>query len=122
MSDWFQKFFRRNGFGLSLFMLAVVFFWIVVMIVLPQLLMRDFSFRFNWHHMAPAKMGGPEDVYTLTHYKFLIYGSPNNPDPFNIVDVTVFFRTILAAIFITGFLSRTVFPHCLLPGPGRKRR
>ena len=110
MSDWFQTFFRRNGFGLSLFMLGAVFFWIVVMIVLPQLLMLDFSFRFNWHHMAPAKMGGPEDVYTLTHYKFLVYGSPNNPDPFNIVDVTVFFRTILAAVFVTAFDLALCYP------------
>jgi len=100
MSVWFQNFFKRNGIGLSLFLLIAVFVWVVLMIVLPQLLMLDFSFRFNWHHMNPSKMGGPDDVYTLTHYKFLVYGSPNNPDPFNIVDVTVFFRTILAAIFL----------------------
>ena len=100
---WFHNFYKRNGIGLSLFLLISVFVWIVLMIVLPQLLMLDFSFRFNWHHMDPSKMGGPDDVYTLTHYKFLVYGSPNNPDPFNIVDVTVFFRTILAAIFVTMF-------------------
>ena len=110
MSVWFQNFFKRNGIGLSLFLLIAVFVWVVLMIVLPQLLMLDFSFRFNWHHMNPSKMGGPDDVYTLTHYKFLVYGSPNNPDPFNIVDVTVFFRTILAAIFVTMFDLALCYP------------
>jgi spermidine/putrescine transport system permease protein len=110
MSVWFQNFFKRNRIGLSLFLLIAVFVWVVLMIVLPQLLMLDFSFRFNWHHMNPSKMGGPDDVYTLTHYKFLVYGSPNNPDPFNIVDVTVFFRTILAAIFVTMFDLALCYP------------
>jgi len=100
---WFQKFFGRNGLVLSLYMLLVSFIWIVVMFVLPQIFMFDFSFRFNWTQIDPSKIGGPEDVYTLQHYKFLLLGSPNNPDPFNIVDVTVFARTILAAAFVTLF-------------------
>ncbi len=70
------------------------------MIILPQAFMLDFSFRFN---LPPAKVGGPEDIYTLSNYKFMVYGSAGNPDSFNVIDVTVFFRTILAAIFVTLF-------------------
>lgn len=103
MNQWFKKFFLRNGLVLSLYMLLVTFIWIVVMFVLPQIFMLDFSFRFNWTQIDPSKIGGTEDVYTLQHYKFLLFGSPNNPDPFNIVDVSVFAHTILAAVFVTLF-------------------
>jgi spermidine/putrescine transport system permease protein len=110
MISWLKQFSSRNGVGLSVYLLGTVTLWILVMIILPQLLMLDFSFRHNWHHMDPAKMGGPEDVYTLVNYHFLLYGSPNNPDPFNVVDVTVFFRTIIAAVFVTIFDLAICYP------------
>ena len=77
------------------------------MIVLPQAFMLDFSFRYN---LPPAKVGGPEDIYTLSNYKFMVYGSAGNPDSFNVIDVTVFFRTILAAIFVTLFDLALCYP------------
>ena len=110
MNKWFNKFFLRNGLVLSLYMLLVSFIWIVVMFVLPQIFMFDFSFRFNWTQIDPSKIGGPEDVYTLQHYKFLLFGSPNNPDPFNIVDVSVFAHTILTAVFVTFFDLLLCYP------------
>ncbi|MCB1815247.1 MAG: ABC transporter permease, partial [Candidatus Competibacteraceae bacterium] len=90
-----RQFFNRNGVVLASFMLIAVSVWIILMILLPQLFMLDFSFRFN---LPPAQVGGPDDVYTLSNYEFFIFGSPNNPDPFNVIDVTVFLRTLLAAI------------------------
>ncbi len=103
MRLFIQEIIRRNGVFIASYLLAGVAIWVVLMIVLPQVFMLDFSFRFNWHHMDPSKMGGPQDVYTISNYKFLLWGSPNNPDPFNIVDVSVFLRTIIAAIFVTVF-------------------
>ena len=100
VADYFRKFFLKNGTVLALFLLTAVTLWIFIMILLPQIFMLDFSFRYN---LPPSKIGGPEDVWTLANYKFLIFGSPGNPDPFNIVDVSVFFRTILAAVFVTIF-------------------
>jgi len=104
---YFRNFFLRNGLGLSIFLLALVSLWIVFMIVLPQLFMLDFSFRYN---LPPAKIGGPEDVYTITNYAFLVFGSPGNPEPFNVVDLSVFFRTILAAVFVTLFDVAICYP------------
>jgi len=100
LTEYFQKFFVRNGLWLSVFLLGSVTVWIVFMILLPQLFMLDFSFRFN---LPPSKVGTEEDVWTLANYSFLVFGSKGNPDPFNIVDVSVFFRTILAAVFVTIF-------------------
>ncbi len=102
-----RRFFTRNGVFLGTYLLVGVTMWIVVMIVLPQLTMLDFSFRFN---LPPSKVGGPEDVYTFSNYTFLVFGSPGNPDPFNVIDVTVFFRTILAALFVTLFDLALCYP------------
>ena len=107
LAKYFQTFFNKHGIFVSLYLLGAVFVWIVALIVLPQLFMLDFSFRFN---LPPAKVGGPEDVYTAANYAFLIWGSPGNPDPFNIVDLGVFFRTILAAVFVTIFDVALCYP------------
>jgi spermidine/putrescine transport system permease protein len=107
MAQYFRDFFHRHGTALAIFLLVTVGFWIFLMIILPQAFMLDFSFRFN---LPPAKVGGPEDVYTLSNYKFMVYGSAGNPDSFNVIDVTVFFRTILAAIFVTLFDLALCYP------------
>jgi spermidine/putrescine transport system permease protein len=104
---FFRRFFLKNGVALSIFLLTAVTIWILLMIVLPQLFMLDFSFRFN---LPPSKIGGPEDVWTAANYKFLVFGSPGNPDPFNMVDTGVFFRTIVAAIFVTLFDVALCYP------------
>ncbi len=100
ISRWLQRFVQRNGIGLSVFLIGAVGFWIFFLILLPQAFMIDFSFRFN---LPPAEVGGPKDVYTLSHYKFMIFGSETNQDAYNVIDVQVFFRTLLAAVFVTLF-------------------
>ena len=105
--DYFRSFFNRYGVFLSIYLLGAVSLWVVVLIVLPQLFMLDYSFRFN---LPPSKVGTVEDVYTIANYRFLVWGSPGNPDPFNIVDLGVFFRTILAAVFITVFDVALCYP------------
>ena len=77
------------------------------MIILPQVFMLDFSFRYN---LPPAKVGGPEDVYTLSHYEFMLFGSAANQDSYNVIDVQVFFRTLLAAVFVTLFDLAICYP------------
>jgi spermidine/putrescine transport system permease protein len=95
---YWRGFFRRNGTALALFLLIAVGFWIFMMILLPQLFMLDFSFRAN---VPPPKWGTEEHYYTLEHYQFMLYGSAKAQGTFNVVDLSVFFRTILAAIFVT---------------------
>ncbi len=107
MLNWFRGFFNRNGLVLSLFLLMAICFWILMLIVLPQLFMLDFSFRFN---LPPARIGGPDDVYTLSNYHFFLFGSPGSPDTFNVIDLSVFLRTILAAIFVTLFDLALCYP------------
>ncbi len=69
-----------------------------MMIILPQVFMADFSLRAN---VPPPKWGTDAHHYTLEHYKFMIYGSAQAKGTYNVVDLSVFFRTIGAAIFVT---------------------
>jgi spermidine/putrescine transport system permease protein len=94
----FSQFFRDNGKVVGGIMMFLVTFWVVVLILLPQLSMLDFSFRFN---LPPAEQGGPRDVYTLNNYRYLIYGADGSAGTYNTVDLMVFVRTILAAMAVT---------------------
>ncbi len=96
----FSEYFRNNGVLMGGVMFALVAFWLIFLVILPQLSMLDFSFRYN---LPPAEQGGPKDVYTLSNYRFLIYGSDATQQTFNTVDLMVFVRTIVAAIMVTIF-------------------
>ncbi len=97
MAKYWAEYFTRNGIGLGLFLLAAVLLWMTLMIILPQLYMVDFSFRAN---VPPPKWHGEEHVYTFEHYRYLLYGSTQSSDQFNTIDLSVFGRTILAAMFV----------------------
>ncbi len=86
-----RQFFQKNGTALGLFLLVAVAFWMFILIVLPQLFMVDFSLSKN---LPPADLGGPKDVLTLEHYKFMIYGSTQEAGSYNTVDLSVFVRTL----------------------------
>ena len=81
------------------YIVLAVRFWILFMIVLPQLAMLDFSFRFDLP--AGCRQGGPEDVYTLANYRYFCSAIPAIPTATTIVDLAVFGRTLVAAIFVT---------------------
>ena len=91
-------FIQKNGIVVSAYLLTFTLGWIVFMIVLPQVFMLDFSFRYN---LSPSEVGGPNDVYTLKNYKYLLLGRPGDEELFNYLHLTVFARTIIAAFCVT---------------------
>ena len=95
-----RGFFQRNGAAISLYLLLAVGIWTLLLIVLPQLYMVDFSFH---PKLPPAQRGGEKDVYTLENYRYFIYGSTVRTDQYNTVHLKAFFLTIGASIW---FLSR----------------
>ncbi len=97
-NGFLKEFFKRNGAGMGWFLIIAVGFWVIVLIILPQISMLDFSFR---HQLSPPEMGGPKDVYTLRNYEYLVFGADGNPDGYNKTDLMVFGKTLLAAAFIT---------------------
>ena len=98
MFRYWKDYFVYNGIGLGLFLLAAVLLWMIFMIILPQFYMVDFSLRAN---VPPPQWGTETHVYTLEHYKYLVYGSTKSAENFNVIDLSVFGRTILAAVSVT---------------------
>ena len=92
------EFVRKNGIVISTYLVVFTSGWILFMIVLPQLYMLDFSFRFN---LSPADVGGPNDVYTLKNYRYLLFGPPGSDEFMNWLHLAVFFKTILASALVT---------------------
>jgi spermidine/putrescine transport system permease protein len=93
-----NSFYKKNGPIIATFFLVAIIFWLVFLIVIPQLYMLDLSFRPN---LPPLLRGGTDDVYTLSHYKHFLYGSETSKDAYNFVDIGVFLDTIITAILVT---------------------
>src|SRR5260370_2290324 len=80
---------RRYGAALTAFMVVASGVWILGMVILPDLLMIDFSFRPN---LLPSEIGGPTDTYSIKNYLTLV----NTPDHF-----AIFFKTIWGSAIVT---------------------
>ena len=93
-----NSFYKKNGPVIATFFLVAIIFWLIFLIIIPQLYMLDLSFRPN---LPPLLRGGPDDVYTLTHYKHFLYGSETSKDAYNYVDIGVFLDTIITAVLVT---------------------
>jgi spermidine/putrescine transport system permease protein len=93
-----NSFYKKNGPVIATFFIVAIIFWLVFLIVIPQLYMLDLSFRPN---LPPLLRGGSDDVYTLTHYKHFLYGSETSKDAYNYVDIGVFLDTIITAVLVT---------------------
>ena len=102
-----RRFIERNGVGMALFMTLGVSFWILFLIVLPQITMVDFSFR---HNLPPAAIGGLQDSYTTTNYEYFVKGNPGDPDGYNKVVLKVFGKTLFAALIVTIFNFIICYP------------
>ena len=86
---------QRHGLGVALFVAGAVLFWIVVLVVLPQIAMLDYSVR---HNLPRAELGGPKDVYTAANYGYFLFG---NGTGFNTLDMGVLLKTVIASVFVT---------------------
>jgi spermidine/putrescine transport system permease protein len=91
-------FIERNGWPVSIYLIFAVGFWMLVLIVLPQLYMVDYSF----HPKLPASArGGPRDFYTLQNYQYFLFGSTQSTANWNVTHLNAFWMTIVISIFIT---------------------
>jgi spermidine/putrescine transport system permease protein len=93
-----NSFFKKNGPLISTYFIIAIVFWLIFLIIIPQLYMLDLSFRPN---LPPLLRGGSDDVHTIVHYKHFIFGSESSADPYNYVDIGVFVNTIITAILVT---------------------
>jgi spermidine/putrescine transport system permease protein len=81
-----------------LFILLTVGGWLIFMILLPQLIMLNFSFR---PLLALRKIGGPEDIYTLKNY-IVLFSTPFHR--------AIFLKTIWSSIIVTSVALAICYP------------
>ncbi|MDQ0510546.1 ABC transporter permease [Ancylobacter amanitiformis] len=95
--------YHRYGALLATLLIAATAIWVLMMVVLPYLVMAEYSFHPN---LPMTQQGGPNDVYTLSNYASLFSGidllNGELPDDFR-----VFLRTIWGSTLVT-FISLVV--------------
>src|SRR5258708_1110124 len=102
---------RRYGIALTAAMAIASAVWVVGMVVLPNLMMVDLSFRPN---LIPREIGGPKDVYTIANYATLWR---------NEVHYAIFLKTIWASGLVTLLSLAVCYPvaYFLAQETGKKR-
>ncbi|PYF78872.1 MULTISPECIES: ABC transporter permease [Marinomonas] len=94
----FSQLKSRFGSGLAVGIIGMIAIWLIGMVILPQLLMVDYSFRPN---LLPADIGGPKDTYSLVNYETLFS---------NKIHLAIFFKTIWSSVLVTGLTLVVSYP------------
>ena len=98
MRRLWQDAMRNFGSIGIIFILLTVGGWLIFMILVPQLIMLDFSFR----PLLPLrKLGGPEDVYTLKNY-IVLFSTP--------LHRAIFIKTIWSSVIVTFVALSLCYP------------
>ena len=94
----FKQLRDRFGSGLSLGIALVIGVWLIALVILPQLLMVDYSLRPN---LLPADLGGPKDSYSFGNYETLWE---------NKIHLTIFLKTIWSSVSVTLLTLLVSYP------------
>ena len=106
-----QNLFRRYGTNLTLLCIALTFFWLAVLVLLPNFTMLESSFR---PYLAKVDEGGPLDVYSFGNY-MKIFGNEVDFSLFGFVfqvpvRLKVFFLTIVYSAIVTVITFIMAYP------------
>jgi spermidine/putrescine transport system permease protein len=94
---WREALKTFGGIGLA-YVLVALGAWLLFMILIPQLIMIDFSLR----PLLPLrKIGGPEDVWTLKNYLYLLS---------NELHRVIFIKTIWSSLIVTAVALAICYP------------
>ncbi len=88
---------RYGAFLTGLFVVLTAF-WLLLLVVLPNLYLFENSFR---PYLPVAEMGGPKDTYSLNNY-LTFFDSP--------IHIQVFFWTIIYSSLVTVFCFLIAYP------------
>ncbi|MFN6925806.1 MAG: ABC transporter permease [Tabrizicola sp.] len=67
-----QDLLRRYGFGLTLAMCLLAAFWLVMLVIVPNITLFEQSFR---PYLPVTEVGGPKDTYSFNNYLKVFDGS-----------------------------------------------
>ena len=106
-----QELLRRYGSGLTSAFIVLTAFWLLILLVLPNLTMFESSFR---PYLPFVEVGGPKDVYSLHNYG-LILGNEVDVSLFGFdfqmpVRLKVFLLTIFFSAVVTVITFVLAYP------------
>ncbi len=90
--------FRRYGSTLTFIMIALTAFWLLALVVIPNLVLFQFSFK---PYLPVTEIGGPRDVYSLDNY-LTFFRSP--------IHINIFFLTVLYSAIVTAVCLVMSYP------------
>jgi spermidine/putrescine transport system permease protein len=94
----FNQLKARFGSGLAVGIIGMIAIWLIALVILPQILMIDYSLRPN---LLPAEVGGPKDTFSLVNYETLF----NNQ-----IHLSIFFKTLWSSVLVTVLTLLVSYP------------
>lgn len=106
-----QDLLRRYGLGLTTIICLLVFFWLVILVIVPNITLFESSFR---PYLPVTEIGGPKDVYSFDNY-LKVFGGEVEVSPLGItfmipVHVMTFFLTIWYSVVVTALCFLIAYP------------
>ena len=93
---------RRYGTGLTAAFILLTAFWLLMLVILPNVALFEASFR---PYLPVTEIGGPRDVYSLNNYaKFLANPVPASYFGFD-VQIPVHVKTFLATVTYSAVVT-----------------
>ncbi len=102
---------RRYGAGLTAGFIGLTVFWLLILVILPNLTLFESSFR---PYLPVVDIGGPKDVYSLGNY-MKVFGAPVDASFFGItfqlpVHIKIFFGTVYYSALVTVITFLLAYP------------
>lgn len=97
---------RRYGTGLTSAFIGLTFFWLIILVILPDLKLFESSFR---PYLPMVEVGGPKDIYSFNNY-FRIFGGEVDMSIFGIiVSISPRVKVFLYTIYYSGVVTLVTF-------------
>jgi spermidine/putrescine transport system permease protein len=90
--------YRRYGKVLTLIMIVLTAFWLLALVIIPNIVLFEFSFK---PYLPVSELGGPLDVYSLRNYE-TFFNSP--------IHIKIFFQTVLYSSVVTLLCLGASYP------------
>lgn len=90
--------YRRYGSALTFAMITLTSFWLLALVIIPNLVLFQFSFK---PYIPVDQLGGPLDVYSINNY-LTFFESP--------IHIQIFFLTILYSSLVTAICLILSYP------------
>ncbi|MEN9409120.1 MAG: hypothetical protein RL216_1094 [Pseudomonadota bacterium] len=106
-----QDLLRRYGLGLTTIICLLVFFWLVILVIVPNITLFEQSFR---PYLPVTEIGGPKDTYSFDNY-LKVFGGEVEVSPLGFtflipVHVLTFFLTIWYSVVVTALCFLIAYP------------